>query len=122
KSCILDRCRVDGALNEAIAEVARLKQEFTEEDVAERAGRTLRKCILNGTNLMRTHVEVDPGIGLRGLIGVQQAIKEHAFAIDVEICVFPQEGMLNNPGTEALMLEALKRGACVIGAAPYTDS
>src|SRR6185312_3780 len=32
------------------------------------------------------------------------------------------EGLLNNPGTDELMVEALKRGGRVVGAAPYTDS
>ena len=41
--------------------------------------------------------------------------------MDVEICVFPQEGLTNNPGTEDLMREALAQGARVVGAAPYTD-
>ena len=122
KSCILERCAMKGGLNEAIEEVAGLKAAFTEEDVAERAARTLRKCVLHGTTQMRTHVEVDPGIGLRGLEGVKQAIAEFAWAIDVEICVFPQEGLLNNPGTDELMVAALKDGATAVGAAPYTDS
>ncbi|PWR04604.1 amidohydrolase [Meridianimarinicoccus roseus] len=122
KSCILERCSMKGGLTEAIAEVAGLKAAFTEDDVAERAARTLRKCVLNGTTRMRTHVEVDPVIGLRGLNGVKRAIAEFAWAIDVEICVFPQEGLLNNPGTDELMVAALQDGATVVGAAPYTDS
>jgi cytosine deaminase len=122
KSCILDRCAMKGGLNEAIAEVAGLKAAFTEEDVAARAARTLRKCVLNGTTRMRTHVEVDPVIGLRGFEGVKQAIKDFAWAIDVEICIFPQEGLLNNPGTDELMVAGLKDGAGAVGAAPYTDS
>ena len=123
KSCILDRCASRrGDLAEAIGEVARLKNTFTEEDVADRARRTLRKCALNGTMRMRTHVEVDPVIGLRGLHGVQAAAAEFAWAMDIEICVFPQEGLLNNPGTDALMVAALQSGATVVGAAPYTDS
>ncbi|TVQ53126.1 MAG: amidohydrolase [Rhodobacteraceae bacterium] len=123
KSCILDRCASErGDLAEAIGEVARLKQGFDEADVAARAAKTLRKCVVNGTSRMRTHVEVDPGIGLRGLRGVQAAVADFAWAIDVEICVFPQEGLLNNPGTDELMVEALKSGATVVGAAPYTDS
>ncbi|MEM1044576.1 MAG: amidohydrolase family protein [Pseudomonadota bacterium] len=123
KSCILDRCSSKrGNLEEAIAEVARLKSGFTEQDVAERASRTLRKCIVNGTTKMRTHVEVDPVVGMRGYEGVKAAIADFAWAIDVEICVFPQEGLLNNPGTDELLVAGLKDGARVVGAAPYTDS
>ncbi|MEO5766420.1 MAG: amidohydrolase family protein [Casimicrobiaceae bacterium] len=123
KSCILNRCKSDkGDLEEAIAEVAKQKQSFTADDVYQRACRTLEKAVSHGTMHMRTHVEVDPGIGLRGLEGVFQAIADYRWAIDAEVCVFPQEGLTNNPGTEELMIESMKQGARVVGAAPYTDT
>lgn len=123
KSNILDRCSSDrGDLEEAIGEVARVKREFTAEDVYERAKRTLERCIAQGTMHMRTHLEVDPVVGLRSLEGVLPLIDEYRWAIDIELCIFPQEGLLNNPGTDELMIAALKRGGTVVGAAPYTDS
>ncbi len=123
KACIMDRCRSEtGDLAEAIDQVTKSKKEFSEEDVAARASRVLEKCVSHGTTHMRTHLEVDPGIGMRGFDGVFPLIEQWRWAIDVEICVFPQEGLLNNPGTDELMVEALQRGASVIGAAPYTDS
>lgn len=123
KSCILDRCKAEtGDLDEAIREVAAAKKSFAPEDVYARARRTLEKSILNGTTHMRTHLEVDPGIGLRGLEGVLPLIAEYKWALDLEICIFPQEGLLNNPGTDELMVAALKQGGRVVGAAPYTDS
>src|SRR3546814_11581132 len=64
---------------------------FTPEDVYERGRRTLEKCILNGTTHMRTQLEVDPGTGLRGLEGILPLIEAYKWALDVEICVFPQE-------------------------------
>ena len=123
KSCILDRCRSEqGTLAEAIAQVGLQKQAFTVEDVTARARQTLEKAIAHGTGHMRTHVEVDPVIGLRGLDGVLPLIDEYRWAIDIEVCVFPQEGLTNNPGTDELLVQAMKRGATVIGAAPYTDA
>ena len=123
KSCILDRVTsTRGDLEEAIGEAAKAKAGFTPEDVYARATRTLEKAILQGTTHMRTHLEVDPGVGLRSLEGVLPLIKEYSWAIDLEICVFPQEGLLNNPGTDELMMQALKRGCHVVGGAPYTDS
>jgi cytosine deaminase len=122
KSRILGRCKAErGDLEEAIVEVARQKKSFTAEDVYTRAKLTLEKAVLNGTTHMRTHLEVDPGIGLRGLEGVRPLIEEYRWAIDLEICIFPQEGLLNNPGTDELMIEALRSGGSVVGAAPYTD-
>ena len=65
KSCLLGRCHChEGTLAEAIGAVAAAKRGFTEEDVYQRAQRTLEKSILQGTMRMRTHVEVDPRIGL----------------------------------------------------------
>ena len=73
KSCILDRVKAEkGDLEEAIGEVARVKKDFTPDDVYQRARRTLEKSILNGTTHMRTQLEVDPGIALRGLEGVRR--------------------------------------------------
>ena len=123
KSCILDRCKAErGDLDEAISEVTRAKLAFTPEDVYARAKRTLEKSIANGTTHIRTQLEVDPGIGLRGLEGVLPLIDEYKWAVDIQICIFPQEGLLNNPGTDELMLAALRNGGHLVGAAPYTDS
>jgi cytosine deaminase len=123
KSRILDRCHAArGDLAEAIAEVARAKRDFSEDDVRARGAATLERAILHGTTHMRTHLEVDPGIGLRGFAGILSLVADYAWAIDLQICVFPQEGLLNNPGTEELMRAALASGGRVVGAAPYTDS
>ena len=123
KSCILDRCSiVAGTLQEAISEVAATKRAFTEEDIYSRACRTLEKAILAGTMSMRTHVEVDPRIGLKGFRAIRRLARDYAWAIDLEICVFPQEGLLNDPGTEELLVQACAEGADLIGGCPYTDT
>jgi cytosine/creatinine deaminase len=123
KSRIIERCGPEeGRDVAAVKRIRRLKSAFTVEDVRARAERTLQQAILNGTTRMRTHVEVDPGIGMRGFEGVQSLIADYRWAIDLEICVFPQEGLTNYPGTDALLVEGLKRGAKVIGAAPRYDT
>src|SRR5690606_8861263 len=101
--------------------VAPLKPAMTLEDVHSRAARTLEACIMHGTTRMRTQVEVDPGIGLRGFEAVQALVDEYRWAIDVEICVFPQEGLTNYPGTDELLVQSLRRGAHLIGGAPRYD-
>jgi cytosine deaminase len=123
KTCILDRCRIEeGTVAEAVRETAAAKRGFTVEDVYLRGQQTLERCISHGTMRMRTHVELDPGIGLIGLEAVEQLARDYAWAIDVEICVFPQEGLTNYPGTEELLIEGLRRGARTIGAVPYFDT
>lgn len=123
KSCILDRCgSKEGTLAEAIAEVAAAKRAFTEDDVFARGRRTLEKAIAQGTTRMRTHVEVDPRIGLRSFHAIRRLQQDYRWAIDLEICVFPQEGLTNDPGTEELLVEACEAGADLIGGCPYTDT
>ena len=123
KSRIIDRCPPEtGREISPMRQVAALKQSITQEDVHARAERTLVECILNGTTRMRTQVEVDPAIGMRGFDGVQSLIADYNWAIDIEICVFPQDGLTNYPGTEELLVEGLRRGARVIGGAPRYDT
>lgn len=122
KACILDRCGHSESLSHAIAKVSALKSDFTEDDIYARGSRVLEKSLVHGTTRMRTHVEVDPRVGLRGFDAVMALKKEFAWAIDLEICVFPQEGLFNDPGAEELLVEALERGADVIGGCPYTDT
>ena len=123
KTCILDRVHLaGGTVAEAIRETARAKRCFTAADVFARGSRTMEKSISHGVMRMRTHVEVDPGIGLAGFEGVRQLQRDYAWAMDVQLCVFPQEGLLNNPGTEELLIAGLRDGAGAIGAVPYVDS
>lgn len=123
KSRIIDRCAPEvGRASDQIKRVSPLKPSMTIEDVRMRAEATLVQSILHGTTRMRTHVEVDPGIGMRGFDAVRSLVADYKWAIDIELCVFPQEGLINYPGTDALLVEGLKRGAKVIGAAPRYDT
>lgn len=123
KACIMQRCQLsEGTLAEAIAQTRAAKADFSEADVYERGAQVLDKAIAQGTTHMRTHVEIDPQIGLTGFNAVRRLQADYAWAISLEICVFPQEGLLNNPGTEALLCEALALGAEVLGGCPYTDA
>jgi cytosine deaminase len=123
KSHILERCDCEhGTLAEAIASVAAAKRAFSEADIYERGRRTLEQAIIHGTTRMRTHVEIDPRVGLKGFHAVRQLKRDYAWAIDLQICAFPQEGLTNDPGTEELLVQACEQGADVIGGCPYTDT
>lgn len=122
KTRIIDRCPPeDGRNANAVPRVAAVKHTFTEADVYQRASQTLENCIKHGTTRMRTHVELDAGVDMRSFDALEQLRADYAWAIDMELCVFPQEGLTNNPRSDELLVEALKRGARVIGAAPNYD-
>jgi cytosine/creatinine deaminase len=123
KAHILERCDCgNGTLAEAIAAVAAAKRAFTVADIHARGRRTLEKAIIQGTTRMRTHVEVDPRVGLKGFEAMRRLKRDYAWAIDLELCVFPQEGLINDPGAEELLVEACEQGADLIGGCPYTDT
>ncbi|TDV37482.1 cytosine deaminase [Pseudomonas helmanticensis] len=122
KACILERCQLQaGTLAEAIAQTRLAKAGFTEQDVYQRGAAVLEQAIVQGTMHMRTHVELDPQIGLIGFNAIRRLQADYAWAITLELCVFPQEGLLDNPGTEALLCAALEQGAEVLGGCPYMD-
>jgi len=123
KACLLDRCGHDhGNLGDAIRAVSAMKRDFTVEDVYARGARVLERAIVHGTTRMRTHVEIDPRIGLRSFEAVKALRHDYAWAIDLSLCVFPQEGLTNDPGAEDLLIQALRDGGEVIGGCPYTDT
>jgi cytosine deaminase len=123
KSRIIDRCPpLTGRRVNPVTMTAPLKRDFTVEDIRQRAEATLRECLVNGATRMRTQVEIDPAIGLRGFEAVNSLIADYKWAIDLEICVFPQDGLTNYPGTEEFLVAALKEGAPVLGGAPRYDS
>src|SRR3954451_8388653 len=123
KSCLLGRCGHDhGSVSEAIRAVAAMKREFTVEDIYARGARVLERAIVHGTQHMRTHVEIDPRIGLRGYEAVKALKRDYAWAIDLSLCVFPQEGLTNDPGSEELLIQALRDGGRALGGCPYMDT
>lgn len=123
KACLLGRCAHDhGSVSEAIRAVAGMKKDFTVEDVYARGAKVLERAIVHGTTRMRTHVEIDPRIGLRGFEAVKALKRDYAWAIDLSLCVFPQEGLTNDPGSDELLVQALRNGGEAIGGCPYMDS
>jgi cytosine deaminase len=122
KSRIVDRCApAAGRARDHMQRVAAVKPGFTVEDVYARASATLEQSILNGVTHVRSHVEVDPNVGLRGFDALQQLARDYAWAVDLELCVFAQEGWTNVPEADANVVTALDRGAAVVGGAPGYD-
>jgi len=124
KSRILDRVAPlpDRRATDHMMRTSAVKHTFTVEDVYARASATLEQCVVNGVGHMRTHVEVDPNVGLRGFEAIERLARDYAWAIDLQLCVFLQEGWTGVPGAEANVVAALKRGAQVVGGAPRYDA
>jgi cytosine deaminase len=69
----------------------------------------------SGTTTLRTHTDVDPEIGLRGVLAVAELARDVREAVDVQQVAFPQHGLLSVPGTAELLDQAMDAGATVVG-------
>jgi len=75
----------------------------------------LAEMVKHGTTAIRSHVDVDLGIGLRGIEAVREAAAAYDGALDVRIVAFPQDGVLRRPGVLDLLRDAARAGADHIG-------
>ena len=110
-----------GNFQEALEETLRLKREFTIEDIQTRARRVIKNAIAFGVTAIRSHVEVDPILKLTSIEALLPLKQEYAQSLTLQLAIFAQEGITNQPGTEELLRQALSLGGDVIGSAPYTD-
>ncbi|HZJ82449.1 MAG TPA: amidohydrolase family protein [Clostridia bacterium] len=108
-------------LEESIKIMHDRKRNYTVEDVKDRAIRAIRECVAYGTTKIRTSVDIDNMANLVGLEGIVAAKEECKDICDIQIIAFPQEGIFNNKGTEALMWEAMEKGADVVGGMPAAE-
>jgi len=117
KARTLDRVPLqpDRMVRDHMERTASIKQTFTPDEMYARAQATLDQCLLHGVTHMRTQVEVDPNVGLLGFEVIEQLRKDYAWAIDLQPCVFLQEGWTGVPGADANLVACLDRGAPVVG-------
>jgi cytosine deaminase len=66
-------------------------------------------------------VDVDTVGGLAPVRGVLQAAREHADLCEIQTVVFPQEGIIRDPGTADLMDAAMREGGDVVGGMPHWE-
>lgn len=80
-----------------------------------RAAGLIELCVTQGTTHMRSHVDIDPGIGLRNLEQVVAVRDAHRDRVSIQIVAFPQSGIVTAPGTRELLEEAIRNGADLVG-------
>lgn len=109
-------------LDEAIRVTRHLKRQVSREDVTERALRVAEMAMANGVRAIRTHVDVDPIVGLEGLralLEVREALKGK---IQIQIVAFPQEGLGSGDIVIELLGQALAEGADLLGGIPAREA
>lgn len=99
------------------ARIAHERAERGKHGIPSVAGATavLREFLRHGTTATRTHVDVDLGVGHRGIEIVREAAAALDGAVHVEIVAFPQDGVIRRPGVLKLLDQAAAAGATMIG-------
>ncbi len=115
------RENVSGTLMEAIEIIWNKKKVYTNEDIMSRAGRCIEWGISHGTTVFRSHVDIDTVGGFKPLEGVLATRDKYRDVAEVQIVAFPQEGILQDPGTEEMMVKAMEMGCDVVGGMPYNE-
>lgn len=110
-----------GTLQEAIKVTAALKPTLTREDILERSTAVLRSLVLSGTTCVRAHAEFDPDQGFTGFDVIIELREKFKDIIDIQVVAFPQEGILKLPGMKEMMVQAMEKGADIVGGIPYND-
>ena len=111
-----------GTLAEAISILHQTKRSASPDEVAARAGVVIRQAVVSGTTRIRSHVDVDTIGGLAPLRGVLQAAREHADLCEIQTVIFPQEGIIRDPGTAELMDAAMREGGDLVGGMPHWET
>mgnify|MGYP002154919882 CR=1 FL=1 len=76
--------------------------------------------VQQGVTAIRTQVDVDPTAGLTALKALAELRVECAQFVTVQLCAFPQEGVVR-PEARALLETALESGADLLGGLPLVE-
>ncbi len=112
---------VSGTLVEAIRHWTTAKKKLTPENVCERAVRAIHAEVGFGTGHIRTHVDVASNAGLRLVEGVLAAREACRDIVDIQIVVFPQDGLIRDSGAMGLMIEAMQMGCDIVGGIAHNE-
>jgi cytosine/creatinine deaminase len=75
----------------------------------------VRQLSVMGTTHVRSHVDIDPDVGLRHVEAMLRLRERFRGLFDIELVAFPQSGVARAPGVLALMTEAMRLGVDVVG-------
>jgi cytosine deaminase len=101
-------------LKDLIANERRVLREV-KVPTAKRAGVLLENCVARGSLHIRSHIDIDPEIGLshvEALLTLREAYRD---VVELQFVAFPQSGLLIQPGTVELMERALEMGVETVG-------
>jgi cytosine deaminase len=123
KCMVRDRMRPNAtfSFDEAIELTWGFKRDRTVDDIRKTAVGVAEQAVANGTTHMRVFADVDTIGGLKPVKAMLAVREEMRDVLDIQVVAFPQEATVRNPGSDALLDEAMKLGADVVGGLPWYE-
>ncbi|MDE5442430.1 amidohydrolase family protein [Bradyrhizobium sp. CSA207] len=106
----------------AIDLAAAVKANYDASWIIPNARRAMALAALHGNLHIRGFADVDSKARLEGVKALIAVREEFRGIVDLQVVAFAQDGLIREPGTEALMREAMAMGADVVGGIPWIEA
>lgn len=109
----------------AIELAAKVKDNYDEKWIIKNVRKAVAFAGRYGCTHIRAFADVDSKAKMEGVKALIRAREEFKGIVDIQVVAFAQDGLIREPGAEALLRQAMKLGADVVGGIPwieYTDA
>lgn len=113
-----------GGMGAALASIelaSKIKEKYAADWITANARRAVALAALNGNLHIRAFADVDGKARLEGVSALIAAREEFRGIVDLQVVAFAQDGIVREPGAAALMREAMKLGADIVGGIPWIE-
>jgi cytosine/creatinine deaminase len=105
----------------AIDLAAAVKANYDASWIIPNARRAVALAALHGNLHIRAFADVDTKARLEGVKALLAIREEFRGVVDIQVVAFAQDGIVREPGADALMREAMAIGADVVGGIPWIE-
>jgi cytosine deaminase len=106
----------------AIDLAAKVKERYDESWITPNARRAVALAALHGNLHIRALADVDSKARLEGVKALLRVREEFRGVVEVQVVAFAQDGIVREPGATALLREAMRLGADVVGGIPWIEA
>jgi cytosine deaminase len=110
-----------GKAMSAIETAAAIKDGQDAEAMLATGRRAVAMAAYYGNTHIRALADVDSKAGVRGVEVLVALREEFAGVVDLQVVAFAQDGIIREPGTEALLRDSMEIGADVVGGIPWIE-
>ena len=110
-----------GKAMSAIETAAAVKRSQDAEAMLESGRRAVAMAAYYGNTHIRALADVDSKAGTRGVEVLVALREEFSGIVDLQVVAFAQDGIVREPGTDALLRSSMDLGADVVGGIPWIE-